>query len=87
MHEFDLDELGIMGAMLAKSLDFAEEQGAPTVILATLESALNKLKLIIDQRCEEFNEFQSLAEEMLEDVLLASKIITKNVEAEIPEYK
>lgn len=86
MYEFDLDELGIMGAMLAKSLDFAEEQGAPTVIIATLESALDKLKAVIDKRCEEFNEFQSIAE-LLEDVSIASKIISKNIEAEIPEYK
>ena len=86
MYQFDRDELGIMGAMLAKSLDFAEEQGAPTVIIATLESALNKLQTVIDQRLQEFNEFQSIAE-LLEDVSIASKIISKNIEAEIPEYK
>ena len=86
MYQFDIDELGIMGAMLAKSLDFAEEQGAPTVIIATLESALNKLQTVIDQRLQEFNEFQSIAE-LLEDVSIASKIISKNIEAEIPEYK
>jgi hypothetical protein len=86
MHEFDIEELGIMGAMLAKSLQFAEEQEAPTVIISTLESALDKLQIIIHQRISEFNEFVDIAES-LADVEQASAILLEDVEAETPEYK
>jgi hypothetical protein len=86
MYQFDIEELGIMGAMLAKSLQFAEEQEAPTVIIATLESALDKLQIVIDQRISEFNEFVEIAES-LADVEKASAILLEDVEAETPDYK
>jgi hypothetical protein len=86
MYQFDLEELGIMGAMLAKSLEFAEDQGAPAVITSTLESVLDKLQIVIDQRISEFNEFVEIAES-LNDVKETSAILLENVEAEIGEYK
>ena len=86
MYQFELDELGIMGAMLAKSLDFANEQDAPTVIIATLESALDKLQDVINQRCEEYNSFQEIAES-LEDLFDVSRAIIKDPEVSTPDYK
>ena len=85
MYEFELDELGIMGAMLAKSLDFANEQGAPAVIIATLESALHKLQIIIDKRCEEHNAFIDIAQS-LDDLFDVSQAIIKNPEVPTPDY-
>jgi len=85
MYQFELDELGIMGAMLAKSLDFANEQDAPTVIIATLESALDKLQVVIDARCEEHNAFVEITES-LDDLSDVSQAIIKNPEVPTPDY-
>lgn len=85
MYEFELDELGIMGAMLDKSLEFANETGAPIVITATLESALTKLKAIIEHRLEEHNTFVDIANS-LDDLFDTSQAIIKDPEVSTPDY-
>ena len=85
MYQFELDELGIMGAMLGKSLEYANEQGAHSVIIATLESALDKLQIIINARCEEHNSFVSITED-LDDLFEISRAIIKDPEVSTPDY-
>ena len=86
MKEFDAPELAIMGAFLTRALEFANETDAPTVVIAHLESVLEKIDAECEKRIAQDQEFQSIAESLAE-LQIASEIIEKNIDAEIPEYK
>lgn len=83
---FNLHELGVIHMMIDNAIESAEELSAPTAILDTLSSILDKIRPMIDEECRAFNEFVTISE-TLEDVEMASKILIKDPEAQIPEYK
>jgi hypothetical protein len=83
--QFDIDELGLIHSLLGASLDTAKGNGAPPLLISLMESAIAKLEPVIEQRCNEYNEFQSIAEQ-LDDLYIASKIIAKNPDAVTTEY-
>lgn len=86
MYELSLDQLGILHMVVGTALEGAIETDAPEVITSNLNSICKAIESAIDKRCIEFNEFQSITE-LLDDVSLASKIITKNPEAITTDYK
>lgn len=85
MKDFNLKELGVIHMVIDMALENADELNAPKEIVATFQSVLEKLQPLIDRECQIFNEFQELTTQ-LEDVELASRIITKNPDAVTTEY-
>jgi len=86
MKEFDAPELAIMGSFLTRALEFANETDAPTVVIAHLESVLEKIDKECEKRLAQDQEFLEITESLAE-LQIASEIIEKNLDAEIPEYK
>ena len=84
MNEFELDEIGLIHTMVGMACDGVPDN-APDRIKSVMQSALKKLELAIDQRCQEFNEFQEITSE-LDDLVIASKIIEINPEAVTTDY-
>ena len=86
MNDFTLDELGALHVFVGNAIESAEEAGAPSIIVNTLQSIFDKVEIRIEEECKIFNEFQELRTQ-LEDVELAYRIIEKNPDAVTTEYK
>jgi hypothetical protein len=84
MNEFELDEIGLIHTMVGMACDGVPDD-APQRIKSVMQSALAKLEKAIDQRCQEFNEFQEITSE-LDDLLIASQIIQQNPDAVTTDY-
>ena len=75
--------------VLIASLRFVYEKAENDdneLVMGDIDEVLNKLKPILESRLKEMQEFGELIESCLEDVALASEIIVRNPNAEIPEY-
>ena len=82
---FNLKELGVIHMMIDNAIDSADEMGAPIQIVETLQSILEKIRPLIEEECNIYNEFQSIAES-LDDLELSARILVKDPTAQIPEY-
>ena len=82
---FNLKELGVIHMMIDNAIDSADEMGAPIQIVETLQSILEKIRPLIEEECNMYNEFQSIAES-LDDLELSARILVKDPTAQIPEY-
>ena len=82
---FNLKELGVIHMMINNAIDSADEMGAPIQIVETLQSILEKIRPLIEEECNMYNEFQSIAES-LDDLELSARILVKDPTAQIPEY-
>jgi hypothetical protein len=85
MKDFNLRELGVLHMMITSALEDSDELNAPLEVIKVLEQIVEKLEPLIEEQCNIFNEFQSIASN-LDDLDLSSKILIKNPNAEIPEY-
>ena len=85
MKDFNLRELGVLHMMITSALEDSDELNAPIEVIKVLEQIVEKLEPLIEEQCNIFNEFQSIASN-LDDLDLSSKILIKNPNAEIPEY-
>ena len=83
---FNLKELGVIHMMINNAIDSADEMGAPIQIVETLQSILEKIRPLIEEECNMYNEFQSIAES-LDDLDLSARILIKDPTADIPEYR
>ena len=75
--------------VLVASLRFVYEKAENDeneLVMGDIDEVLNKIKPILESRLKEMQEFGELIESCLEDVALASEIIVRNPNAEIPEY-
>ena len=84
MNEFELDEIGLIHSMVSMACDGVPDN-APQRIKSVMHSALAKLEKAIDQRCQEFNEFQEIVSD-LDDLVIASQIIEQNPDAVTTDY-
>lgn len=90
MYDFNDREIGVLDLSLSSVLEatkHAIEEGMtpPDGLLETLLSAYNKLQQVIESRCNDFNEFQELAQ-TLADVESTARQIVKDPEVSTPDY-
>lgn len=90
MYDFNDREIGVLDLALSSVLEatkHALEEGMtpPDGLLETLLSAYNKLQQVIESRCNDFNEFQELAQ-TLADVESTAQQIVKDPEVSTPDY-
>ena len=62
------------------------ELEAPEELIEMAIPVFNKLEIVFDKKHDERNNFIELVNE-LDDLQIASAIITKNPDVEIPEYR
>jgi len=87
--DLTLDELGLLytalKGMAIKMKEFGDE--VPQELLEITFSLGQKVQIIFDRKSDERVAFFELANELLDDVAIASEIITANPNISIPEYK
>jgi hypothetical protein len=82
---FNLKELGVIHMMIQNAIETADEMGAPASIVETFQSIIKTIEPLIEEECNMYNEFQSIAES-LDDLDLSARILIKDPTADIPEY-
>ena len=82
---FNLKELGVIHMVVTGVIESADEMGVPLPILDSLHSVLETIEPLIEEECNMYNEFQSIAES-LDDLELSARILVKDPTAQIPEY-
>lgn len=69
LYDFDVTELALIHASLTATAQLAQvDDTAPSGLLETAISALEKIQQVIEIRCNDYNEFQSLANSSLTDL-------------------
>lgn len=84
-NNWSIQDLMILVASLRFTYERAESDGNE-IVMDDIQSVMDKIKPILETKLKEMQEFGELIESCLEDVALASEIIVRNPNAEIPEY-
>ena len=63
------------------------ELEAPEELIDIAVPLFKQIEIVFDQKCDERNQFNELVNNELDDVEIASQMISKNPAVEIPEYK
>jgi hypothetical protein len=85
--DLSLDELGMLYTALKTMIIKMNELEVPQDIIDLAIPLYKKVEIIFDRKSDERVAFFQLAEQSLDDVAIASEIITANPDISIPEYK
>lgn len=90
MYDFNDREIGLLDLALSSVIEatkhaILEGNTPPDGLLETLIETNNKLQQVIELRCQDFNEFQELAQ-TLADVESTAQQIVKDPEVSTPDY-
>lgn len=84
--DLTFDEVGLLYTSMKVMISKMNELEAPEELIEMAIPVFNKLEIVFDKKQEERNNFIELVNE-LDDLQIASEIIAKNPDVEIPEYK
>jgi hypothetical protein len=84
--DLTFDEVGLLYTSLKVMISKMNELEAPEEMIETAIPVFKKLEIVFDKKHDERNNFFELINE-LDDVVIASAIISKNPDVEIGEYK
>lgn len=86
--DLTFDEVGLLYTSLKVMIAKMNELEAPDEMIKMALPVFKKLGIVFENKHDERNQFIELIDELdLDDLQIASAIITKNPDAEIPEYK
>jgi len=91
MYEFNDREIALLDMALhaiAETTHMAIQQGAtpPDGLVEALNTTIEKLNLVIQKRCDDFNLFGEIVKDSLSDVEAISDKIVSNPDLPINEY-
>jgi len=87
INDLTFDEVGLLHTSLKTLIIKMKELEAPEFFIEMAIPLFNQVEIILDEKVAEQKAFIELVDDQLDDVLLASSIIEKHPEVEIPEYK
>lgn len=85
--DLTFDEVGLLHTSLKVMIAKMNELEAPEFFIEMAIPLFNQVESILDKKVIEQKDFINLVSDQLDDVLIASEIIEKNPDVEIPEYK
>ena len=85
--DLTFDEVGLLCTALKTTIIKMKELEVPEFFIETAISLFNQVEVILDTKVAEQKAFIELVSDQLDDVSLASSIIEKDPDVEIPEYK
>lgn len=85
--DLTFDEVGLLHTALRTMLIKMKELEVPEFFIETAIPLFEKVESVLDNKVNEQKKFVELVNHQLDDVEIASEIITKNPDVEIPEYK
>jgi hypothetical protein len=87
INDLTYDEVGLLHTSLKTLIIKMKELEAPEFFIEMAIPLLNQVEIILDEKVAEQKAFIELVSDQLDDVSLASSIIEKDPDVEIPEYK
>lgn len=87
INDLTFDEVGLLCTALKTMIIKMKELEVPDFFIEMAISLFNQVEVILDQKVVEQKVFIELINTQLDDVAIASEIIEKNPDVEIPEYK
>jgi len=87
VNDLSYDEIGLLYTSLKVMINKMTELEAPQELIDMAIPLFKQIEIVFDQKSDERNQFIELVNTELDDVAIASEIITKNPAIEIPEYK
>ena len=84
--DLTFDEVGLLYTSMKVMIAKMNELEVPEEMIELAIPVFKKLEIVFDKKHDERNQFIELVNE-LDDLEIASEIITKNPDVEIPEYK
>jgi hypothetical protein len=85
--DLTFDEVGLLYTSMKVMISKMNELEAPEEMIELAIPVFKKLEIVFDKKHDERNQFIELINNELDDLVIASEIITKNPDVEIPEYK
>lgn len=87
VNDLSYDEIGLLYTSLKVLINKMTELEAPEELIDIAVPLFKQIEIVFDQKCDERNQFNELVNNELDDVEIASQMISKNPAVEIPEYK
>ena len=87
VNDLSYDQIGLLYTSLKVLINKMTELEAPQDLIDIAIPLFKEIEIVFDQKCDERVLFIELVNNELDDVAIASEIIEKNPEIEIPEYK
>jgi hypothetical protein len=87
VNDLTLDEVGLLHTALKGMIIKMKEIDVPDFFLEMAIPLLNQIDDVLDTKVDEHKTFIQLVNNQLDDVEIASEIITNNPDVVIPEYK
>ena len=85
--DLTFDEVGLLHTSLKTMIIKMKELEVPEFFIEMAIPLFNQVESILDKKVVEQKTFVELVNNQLDDVEIASEIIAKNPDVEIPEYK
>jgi hypothetical protein len=86
--DLTFDEVGLLYTSLKVMIAKMNELEVPEEMIEMAIPVFKKIEIVFEKKHDERDQFIELIDELdLDDLQIASAIITKNPDAEIPEYK
>lgn len=85
--DLTFDEVGLLCTALKTTIIKMKELEVPEFFIELAIPLFNQVESILDEKVVEQKTFVELINNQLDDVAIASEIIEKNPDVEIPEYK
>jgi hypothetical protein len=87
VNDLTFDEVGLLSTALRTMIVKMKELEVPDFFIEIAIPLFKQVEDILDQKVAEQKAFVELINNQLDDVAIASEIITNNPDVEIPEYK
>ena len=87
INDLTYDEVALLLTSLKTMIIKMKELEAPEFFIEMAIPLFDQVEIILDEKVAEQKAFIELVSDQLDDVLLASSIIEKDPDVEIPEYK
>ena len=87
INDLTYDEVGLLHTSLKTLIIKMKELEAPEFFIEMAIPLFDQVEIILDEKVAEQKAFIELVSDQLDDVSLASSIIEKDPDVEIPEYK
>ena len=87
INDLTYDEVGLLCTALKTTIIKMKELEVPDFFIELAIPLFNQVESILDNKVAEQKTFIELINDQLDDVAIASEIIEKNPDVEIPEYK
>ena len=87
VNDLTFDEVGLLSTALKTMIVKMKELEVPDFFIEIAIPLFKQVEDILDQKVAEQKAFVELINNQLDDVAIASEIITNNPDVEIPEYK